>query len=118
MLIQLAEKGFKSLAFDWLGFGFSEKPQPGYDFKYTGTFSFCSTSHVDSRTLSYMYGITEEAYHEELTNVLQSLNVEKPIYLVTQVKTRENFFKIQYETCIEYIYIKCAFRDTSWEAMP
>lgn len=32
----MAEAGFHCFAPDWIGFGFSDKPQPGYGFDYTG----------------------------------------------------------------------------------
>ncbi|KAL8121404.1 hypothetical protein AgCh_018223 [Apium graveolens] len=32
----MADAGFRCFAPDWLGFGFSEKPLPKYDFDYTG----------------------------------------------------------------------------------
>ncbi|KAG9446176.1 hypothetical protein H6P81_012304 [Aristolochia fimbriata] len=34
VLLKLS-KSFHAIAFDWLGFGFSDKPQPGYGFEYT-----------------------------------------------------------------------------------
>lgn len=33
---QMADIGFHCFAPDWIGFGFSDKPQPGYGFIYTG----------------------------------------------------------------------------------
>ena len=36
ILKQMADAGFRCYAPDWLGFGFSEKPLPKYDFDYTG----------------------------------------------------------------------------------
>ena len=38
--LQLAEEGYHCYAPDWIGFGFSETPQPEYDFSYTGTLPF------------------------------------------------------------------------------
>lgn len=35
----MADAGFQCFAPDWIGFGFSEKPQPGYGFSYTGLLS-------------------------------------------------------------------------------
>lgn len=35
----MADAGFHCFAPDWIGFGFSEKPQPGYGFSYTGLLS-------------------------------------------------------------------------------
>lgn len=32
----MSEAGFHCFAPDWIGFGFSDKPQPGYGFNYTG----------------------------------------------------------------------------------
>lgn len=51
---QLSEKGYDCYAPDWLGFGFSDKPQPGYDFAYT-----------------------EEAFHGQLDQLLEALGLQK-----------------------------------------
>jgi pimeloyl-ACP methyl ester carboxylesterase len=40
---QMAKAGYHCYAPDWLGFGFSEKPQPDYDFSYTGTYYYFPT---------------------------------------------------------------------------
>jgi pimeloyl-ACP methyl ester carboxylesterase len=32
----MSDAGFHCFAPDWIGFGFSDKPQPGYGFDYTG----------------------------------------------------------------------------------
>lgn len=32
----MSDAGFHCFAPDWIGFGFSDKPQPGYGFNYTG----------------------------------------------------------------------------------
>eukprot|EP00850_Spirogloea_muscicola_P016188 SM000130S27075 [mRNA] locus=s130:36435:39651:+ [translate_table: standard] len=58
---QLAKKGYKCYAPDWIGFGFSEKPQPGYDFSYT-----------------------EQGYHEELDKLIGQLGIKDPVNLVVQ----------------------------------
>lgn len=34
-VIPILSKNYHVIAFDWLGFGFSDKPQPGYGFDYT-----------------------------------------------------------------------------------
>ncbi|KAK9222829.1 hypothetical protein WN944_011269 [Citrus x changshan-huyou] len=34
-VLPVLSKNYHAIAFDWLGFGFSEKPQPGYGFDYT-----------------------------------------------------------------------------------
>ncbi|KAL5562248.1 hypothetical protein UlMin_031995 [Ulmus minor] len=34
-VLPILSKNFHAIAFDWLGFGFSDKPQPGYGFDYT-----------------------------------------------------------------------------------
>ncbi|KAF6170043.1 hypothetical protein GIB67_042848 [Kingdonia uniflora] len=34
-LLPVLSKDYHAITFDWLGFGFSDKPQPGYDFDYT-----------------------------------------------------------------------------------
>lgn len=41
---QMAKAGYHCYAPDWLGFGFSEKPQPDYDFSYTGTYYYFPTN--------------------------------------------------------------------------
>lgn len=33
-VLPVLSKNYHAIAFDWLGFGFSEKPQPGYGFDY------------------------------------------------------------------------------------
>lgn len=61
LMEQLSQKGYDCYAPDSLGFGFSQKPQPGYDFAYT-----------------------EEAFHDQLDKLLGVLGLEKPICLVVQ----------------------------------
>lgn len=61
VLEKMAEAGYHCYAPDWLGYGFSERPQPVYDFAYT-----------------------EEAYHEEFDKLLNRLGVDSPFSLVTQ----------------------------------
>uniref|UniRef100_A0A7I4BA16 AB hydrolase-1 domain-containing protein n=1 Tax=Physcomitrium patens TaxID=3218 RepID=A0A7I4BA16_PHYPA len=61
VLEQMAKEGYHCYAPDWIGFGFSEKPQPEYEFSYT-----------------------EEAYHEEFDKLLAKLDISSPFYLVTQ----------------------------------
>ncbi|XP_068664484.1 uncharacterized protein [Aristolochia californica] len=34
-VLPVLSKSYRAIAFDWLGFGFSDKPQPGYGFDYT-----------------------------------------------------------------------------------
>ncbi|XP_028794862.1 uncharacterized protein LOC114750426, partial [Neltuma alba] len=34
-VLPVLTKDYHAMAFDWLGFGFSDKPQPGYGFDYT-----------------------------------------------------------------------------------
>ncbi|KAK3020482.1 hypothetical protein RJ639_045732 [Escallonia herrerae] len=38
VMSQMADAGFHCFAPDWIGFGFSDKPQPGYGFDYTGSY--------------------------------------------------------------------------------
>ncbi|CAN6449836.1 unnamed protein product [Victoria cruziana] len=61
VMAQMADAGFHCFAPDWIGFGFSDKPQPGYGFSYT-----------------------EDAYHEEFDKILEALNVTSPFTLVVQ----------------------------------
>ncbi|KAL7617494.1 hypothetical protein Lser_V15G01280 [Lactuca serriola] len=61
VMSQLAEAGFHCFAPDWIGFGFSDKPQPGYGFDYT-----------------------EKEYHEQLDKLLDVLEVKSPFLLVVQ----------------------------------
>ncbi|KAM7480323.1 hypothetical protein LguiA_028536 [Lonicera macranthoides] len=61
VMSQMADAGFHCFAPDWIGFGFSDKPQPGYGFDYT-----------------------EKEFHEELDNLLGVLGVKSPFYLVVQ----------------------------------
>ncbi|XP_077221873.1 alpha/beta-Hydrolases superfamily protein isoform X2 [Tasmannia lanceolata] len=57
----MADAGFHCFAPDWIGFGFSEKPQPGYGFNYT-----------------------EEEFHEEFDKILEVLSIKSPLLLVVQ----------------------------------
>ncbi|PIA25257.1 hypothetical protein AQUCO_12000004v1 [Aquilegia coerulea] len=61
VMAQMADAGFHCFAPDWIGFGFSDKPQPGYGFNYT-----------------------EEEFHVEFDKLLQVLGVESPFFLVVQ----------------------------------
>ncbi|XP_015573772.1 haloalkane dehalogenase isoform X3 [Ricinus communis] len=38
VMSQMSDAGFHCFAPDWIGFGFSDKPQPGYGFNYTGSY--------------------------------------------------------------------------------
>uniref|UniRef100_A0A2P2LNK2 Hydrolase n=1 Tax=Rhizophora mucronata TaxID=61149 RepID=A0A2P2LNK2_RHIMU len=64
VMSQMSDAGFHCFAPDWIGFGFSDKPQPGYGFDYT-----------------------EKEFHEELDKLLDVLDVKSPFFLVTQVCT-------------------------------
>ncbi|KAF4348669.1 hypothetical protein F8388_026082 [Cannabis sativa] len=61
VMSQLSDLGFHCFAPDWIGFGFSDKPQPGYGFDYT-----------------------EKEFHDGLDNLLDVLGVKSPFYLVVQ----------------------------------
>lgn len=61
VMAEMGDAGYHCYAPDWLGFGFSSKPQPGYGFPYT-----------------------EEAYHEEFDKLLSELCIDSPFFLVTQ----------------------------------
>lgn len=61
VMSQLADAGFHCFAPDWIGFGFSDKPQPGYGFNYT-----------------------EKEFHDALDNLLEVLEVKSPLFLVVQ----------------------------------
>ncbi|GMP34558.1 hypothetical protein CsSME_00007380 [Camellia sinensis var. sinensis] len=58
---QMADSGFHCFAPDWIGFGFSDKPQAGYGFDYT-----------------------EKEFHDEFGKLLDVLGVKSPFYLVVQ----------------------------------
>lgn len=61
VMSQLSDAGFHCFAPDWIGFGFSDKPQPGYGFDYT-----------------------EKEFHEEFEKLLEVLGVTSPFFLVVQ----------------------------------
>lgn len=61
VMSQMADAGFHCFAPDWIGFGFSDKPQPGYGFDYT-----------------------EKEYHAQLDKLLDILGVKSPFSLVVQ----------------------------------
>ncbi|KAL9460222.1 hypothetical protein AB3S75_003429 [Citrus x aurantiifolia] len=62
VMSQMSDAGFHCFAPDWLGFGFSDKPEKGYD-----DFDF-----------------TENEFHEELDKLLDVLEVKSPFFLVVQ----------------------------------
>ncbi|KAI3763283.1 hypothetical protein L1987_53737 [Smallanthus sonchifolius] len=61
VMSQMADAGFHCFAPDWIGFGFSDKPQAGYGFDYT-----------------------EKEYHEQLDKLLDVLEIKSPFSLVVQ----------------------------------
>ncbi|KAL3721109.1 hypothetical protein ACJRO7_005866 [Eucalyptus globulus] len=61
VMSEMSNVGFRCLAPDWIGFGFSDKPQPGYGFNYT-----------------------EKEFHEEFDKLLDVLGVTSPFFLVVQ----------------------------------
>ncbi|KAK7255211.1 hypothetical protein RIF29_28616 [Crotalaria pallida] len=61
VMSQLADAGFHCFAPDWIGFGFSDNPQPGYGFDYT-----------------------EKEFHDALDKLLEKLGVKSPFFLVVQ----------------------------------
>ncbi|KAK4375465.1 hypothetical protein RND71_006142 [Anisodus tanguticus] len=63
VMSQMSDAGFHCFAPDWIGFGFSDKPQPGYGFDYT---------------------VAEKEFHEEFEKLLEVLEVTSPFFLVVQ----------------------------------
>uniref|UniRef100_A0A5B6YTR6 AB hydrolase-1 domain-containing protein n=1 Tax=Davidia involucrata TaxID=16924 RepID=A0A5B6YTR6_DAVIN len=61
VMSQMSDYGFHCFAPDWIGFGFSDKPQPGYGFDYT-----------------------EKEFHAEFDKLLDVLGIKSPFYLVVQ----------------------------------
>ncbi|KAJ0250424.1 hypothetical protein HA466_0137590 [Hirschfeldia incana] len=61
VMSEMSEAGFHCYAPDWIGFGFSDKPQPGYGFNYT-----------------------EKEYHEAFDKLLDTLEIKSPFFLVVQ----------------------------------
>ncbi|GFY96941.1 alpha/beta-Hydrolases superfamily protein [Actinidia rufa] len=61
VMSQMADAGFHCFAPDWIGFGFSDKPQPGYGFDYT-----------------------EKEFHAEFDKLLEVLGIKTPFFLVVQ----------------------------------
>ncbi|XP_026665210.2 cis-3-alkyl-4-alkyloxetan-2-one decarboxylase isoform X2 [Phoenix dactylifera] len=61
VISQMADAGYHCFAPDWIGFGFSDKPQPGYGFLYT-----------------------EEEFHAAFDRLLATLDINSPFFLVVQ----------------------------------
>lgn len=61
VMSQMSDAGFHCIAPDWIGFGFSDKPQAGYGFDYT-----------------------EKEFHDVFDKLLDTLGVTSPFYLVVQ----------------------------------
>ncbi|GFZ04064.1 alpha/beta-Hydrolases superfamily protein [Actinidia rufa] len=66
----MADVGFHCFAPDWIGFGFSDKPQPGYGFDYTG---------ISCRFLWINSGPEKPSKISKLTILNSSLTVSSPI---------------------------------------
>ena len=89
----MSDAGFHCIAPDWIGFGFSDKPYPGYGFDYTGSYSshclFLNTNLIlfdKNRGLMHSKPIaTEKEFHDEFDKLLEVLGVECPFLLVVQV---------------------------------
>ncbi|XP_062184750.1 uncharacterized protein LOC133888493 [Phragmites australis] len=61
VMSQMADAGYHCFAPDWIGFGFSDMPQPGYGFDYK-----------------------EEEFHKSFDDLLGTLNITEPFFLVVQ----------------------------------
>ncbi|WVZ87416.1 hypothetical protein U9M48_034053 [Paspalum notatum var. saurae] len=61
VMAQMADSGYHCFAPDWIGFGFSEMPQTGYGFDYK-----------------------EEEFHKAFDDLLVTLNITEPFFLVVQ----------------------------------
>ncbi|XP_047316932.1 haloalkane dehalogenase isoform X2 [Impatiens glandulifera] len=61
VMSQMADSGYHCYAPDWIGFGFSDMPQPGYGFNYT-----------------------EEEFHTAFDGLLDTLEITSPFSLVVQ----------------------------------
>jgi len=61
VMAQMADVGYHCFAPDWIGFGFSEMPQPGYGFDFK-----------------------EEEFHKAFDDLLVTLNITEPFFLVVQ----------------------------------
>ncbi|KAL9238581.1 hypothetical protein vseg_012981 [Gypsophila vaccaria] len=61
VMSQMSDAGFRCIAPDWIGFGFSDKPYPKFGFDYT-----------------------EKEFHDELDKLLEVLKVTAPFLLVVQ----------------------------------
>uniref|UniRef100_A0A453D920 AB hydrolase-1 domain-containing protein n=1 Tax=Aegilops tauschii subsp. strangulata TaxID=200361 RepID=A0A453D920_AEGTS len=62
VMAQMADAGYHCFAPDWIGFGFSEMPQPGYGFDFK-----------------------EEEFHKAFDELLVTLNITEPFFLVVQL---------------------------------
>eukprot|EP00267_Zea_mays_P056850 XP_023156886.1 uncharacterized protein LOC100275250 isoform X1 [Zea mays] len=61
VMAQMADAGYHCFAPDWIGFGFSEMPQPGYGFDFK-----------------------EDEFHKAFDDLLGTLNITEPFFLVVQ----------------------------------
>ncbi|KAH0873185.1 hypothetical protein HID58_070547 [Brassica napus] len=71
VMSEMSEFGFHCYAPDWIGFGFSDKPQPGYGFNYT-----------------------EKEYHEAFDKLLDTLEIKSPFFLVVQVRIHAFLYNV------------------------
>lgn len=96
-LKQLSDAGFHCFAPDWIGFGFSDKPQPGYGFNYTGFIIktsyilkiFSCRNPIQSYSYAFLSFLIEKEFHDALDKLLEVLGVKSPFFLVVQVPKNE-----------------------------
>ncbi|CAH8357702.1 unnamed protein product [Eruca vesicaria subsp. sativa] len=87
VMSEMSEAGFHCYAPDWIGFGFSDKPQPGYGFNYTGLLicNMESSRHGSLLPLiSFKKYLSEKEYHEAFDKLLDVLEIKSPFFLVVQ----------------------------------
>lgn len=92
----MADAGYRCFAPDWIGFGFSDKPQPGYGFLYTGLWKLWMMVYLfNVSTNVTVLCETEEEYHAELDRLLATLDINSPFFLVVQVLNNHLIFFFQ-----------------------
>lgn len=93
----MSNSGYHCYAPDWIGFGFSDKPQAGYGFDYKGLW-FLQFSWIMliifillTNVVYFKYfclSFLEDEFHSALEKLLETLNITSPFYLVIQVLTQ------------------------------
>ncbi|XP_042958775.1 uncharacterized protein LOC122294252 isoform X2 [Carya illinoinensis] len=112
-VLPILSKDYRAIAFDWLGFGFSDKPQPGYGFDYTLDEYASSLESLISELATGKVSIVVQGYfspvvvkyalnHQEKLNDLILLNSPDPLRASDKALTSCGPYKMKEDDAMVY----------------